>query len=288
MAGSIYWLASYPKSGNTWTRSFINALLNKEPEEELDINALNTGAIASSRHWLENGLGFDIDQLDHEEVDRLRPYAYRWLARQLDGYGYHKIHDAYTYLPNGLPVFPSEASSGALYIVRNPLDVAVSYANHNSESIDKTIRKMGNQHHGLCASNDRCYNQVRQQLLSWSYHVTSWQSADLNLLTVRYEDMKCMPERTFQQIAEFLQLPSDGKSVADALGKCCFDKLKAQEEHKGFSEKPTVSSSFFRKGIVGDWRNTLTAEQVARIIEDHTDVMRSLGYLNDHGEPVGV
>jgi aryl sulfotransferase len=285
MTGGIFWLASYPKSGNTWTRSFINALLNKDPDQELDINALNTGAIASSRHWLESGLGFDIDQLDHDEVDNLRPFAYRWLAKRIDGYSYHKVHDAYTNLPNGLPLFPKEATAGALQIVRNPLDVAVSYASHNGESIEKSIRKMGNPRHAFCASENRCHPQIRQWLLSWSHHVRSWQSADFNVLTVRYEDMKSTPEYTFQKMAEFLQLPSDGKSVRSALEKCHFNALKIQEENNGFKEKPVVASSFFRKGIVGDWKNTLTDEQIANIIEDHGEVMVSLGYLDNSGSP---
>ena len=285
MTGGIYWLASYPKSGNTWTRGFINALLNKDADQEVDINALNTGPIASSRHWLENGLGFDIDQLDHDEVDNLRPFAYRWLAERIEGYGYHKVHDAYTYLPNGLPLFPKEATAGVLQIVRNPLDVAVSYANHNGESIEKSIRKMGNPRHAFSASENRCHPQIRQWLLSWSHHVRSWQSADFNILTVRYEDMKCMPEYTFRKMAEFLQLSSDEKSVRSALEKSHFDNLKSQEENKGFKEKPTGASSFFRKGIVGDWKNTLTDEQIAGIIEDHGEVMASFGYLDDSGSP---
>jgi len=72
MSGGLYWLASYPKSGNTWVRAFIANLTHTGPGA-VDINALDTGAIASSRHWIEATLGFDTTELSHGEIDRLRP-----------------------------------------------------------------------------------------------------------------------------------------------------------------------------------------------------------------------
>lgn len=280
----IYWLASYPKSGNTWTRSFIYAILN--PDKELDINELATGAIASSRQWIESGLGFEINQLDHDEVDRLRPPAYRWLSRQVEGYGYHKIHDAYTYLPDGTPLFPKEAALGALYIIRNPLDVALSYANHNGQSVDQTIRQMRDPDHAFCGSDKRFVNQIRQRMLSWSEHVNSWLPSGLNLFTVRYEDMTGSTEATFKKIAEFLQLPSDEHSVATALEKCSFDRLKAQEKEKGFREKPIAAAGFFDNDILGDWKTALTKRQVTTILHDHREVMQAFGYADVNGNPI--
>lgn len=92
MSGGLYWLASYPKSGNTWVRAFIANLTHTGPGA-VDINALDTGAIASSRHWIEATLGFDTTELSHAEIDRLRPAVYRWCARHSTAPAYHKIHE---------------------------------------------------------------------------------------------------------------------------------------------------------------------------------------------------
>lgn len=283
MSEQIFWLASYPKSGNTWTRSFIKAVLGieEDPESDIDINHLATGQIASSREWVSAGLGFDISELSHDEVDNLRPAAYRFLNSRMQEPGYHKVHDAFTLTPKGEPLFPLEATRGALYIVRNPLDVAVSFANHMNSSIDKSLKRMGQADFSLCGQ-DRCQaNQLRQWLFSWSEHVRSWQQSGLPVKLVRYEDMRQDPLTTFTGIAEFLALPSDEQQVSAALKLCDFERLKEKEQTSGFREKPARANSFFRKGMVGDWKGTLTEEQVAAIISDHRDMMIELGYEVD-------
>lgn len=282
---NIYWLASYPKSGNTWTRAFI-ANLTHETAEAVDINALHTGAIASGREWVEAALDFDIDELSHDEIDALRPTAYRWLSERLDAPGHHKIHDAYTFLPNGMPLIPVEATKGALCIVRNPLDVAISFANHNSSSIDQSIGHIADSTYSFCAKSGRLFNQLRQQLLSWSEHVTSWVGApDIHKHLVRYEDMQQSPMETFTQIATFLELPNDKQAISTALAHCKMENLQAQEALSPFREKAANTDTFFRKGIVGDWQQTLTAAQINQVIDDHREVMARFGYLNEHGQP---
>lgn len=282
MSANLFWLASYPKSGNTWTRSFIQSLRAvagcDDDEADIDINALKTGNIASSREWVSQGLGFDVDHLSHDEIDDLRPAAYRYICQQLEEPGYHKVHDACTRTRSGELLFPPEATRGALYIVRNPLDVAVSFASHMNSSLDKSIRRMGTSDFALCAGNKKQANQLRQWLLSWSDHVRSWQESGLPMQLVRYEDMRQDPLPTFTLIASFLELPSDPESVSAAIELCDFDRLKAKEEAGGFREKPVRAASFFRKGVVGDWQGTLSEEQVQTIVVDHGQMMESLGY----------
>ena len=286
LRGNIFWLASYPKSGNTWTRAFIANLLHEEPEP-VDINEFHTGAIASGREWLESALDFDINELSQDEIDQLRPVAYNWLSQQLEAPGYHKCHDAYTHLPNGEALIPAAATRGALCIIRNPLDVAISFAHHSGSTIDKSIENMGKPDFSFCGGAKGYYNQLRQHLLSWSAHVTSWADAtDLNRMVVRYEDMRLNPIETFTQIASFLKLPNDKKSITEALEHCRIEKLQAQEREKSFKEKSAKAASFFRKGIVGDWQETLTEQQIQTIISDHKTVMQRFGYLDSHGLPI--
>lgn len=283
--GGIYWLASYPKSGNTWFRSFLTNLL-QDGDAPADINELNTGNIASARGWLDEVLGFDTAELDPDEVDRLRPIVYRWSAAHGET-EYHKIHDAYWHLEDGEPLVSREATRGALYLLRNPLDVAPSYANHRTRSIDEAIEKMADRTHSLSHSRHGLTTQTRQKMFDWSSHVLSWVDADgLDCRVLRYEDMLADPMTAFAGAAAYLGLPDDPEAIAKAVRFSDFAELKRQEGEKGFRERPPKVGSFFRQGRSGDWRETLSDEQVARIIADHGEVMRRFGYLDANGVPV--
>lgn len=276
----IYWLASYPKSGNTWFRAFLHNLQN-DGDAPADINELATGAIASGRGWLDEVLGFDTAELNPDEVDRLRPAVYRWSLREAE-VGYHKIHDAYTYTHDHEPLVSREATLGALYIIRNPLDVALSAANHWHLSLDETIERMGRHDMALARGRTGLPAQVRQQLLTWSEHVLSWvQAPGLNHLVIRYEDMLADPIATFTQACHFLQLPTAPERIEKAIRFSDFKVLSAQEAEKGFRERPSHTQRFFQQGQGGGWRSRLTTQQVSRIIADHEFVMRRFGYLDE-------
>ena len=153
--GGIYWIASYPKSGNTWFRAFLRNLRSNS-NSPVEINDLATGGIASSRSWIDNVVGFEVSDLTHEEIDVLRPDVYRW-ALQADEIRYIKIHDAYHIGADSVPLTSTEGTLGALYIVRNPLDVAQSFANHNRSNIDEAIDLMGNSEGALSGSRTRLH-----------------------------------------------------------------------------------------------------------------------------------
>ncbi len=280
--GGIYWLASYPKSGNTWFRTFLANLMSGS-DTPVDINDLHH-TIASSRGWLDEVLGFDTGELHPDEVDRLRPHVYRWSLRAAEP-SYHKIHDAY-HAVGAEPLPSREATLGALYIIRNPLDVAPSYANHRGSSIDSAIDAMCDPAHALSRGTRGLPHQVRQHLGTWSEHVTSWVDAPgLPCTVIRYEDMKADPVPTFTRAVQFLRAPDDPARIARALDFSAFDRLAQMERERGFRERNPRTGSFFRKGAAGDWRQTLTPEQVRRIIDAHAPVMRRFGYLDERGEP---
>lgn len=274
----IYWLASYPKSGNTWFRVFLAHLLDPSGKQ-LGLDEIVTGAIASARGWVDQALGFNSADLDPDELDQLRPAIYEWHAEQSNSVEYHKIHDAYTMLPCGTPMIPAAGCRGALYFIRNPLDVAISYANHASCTIDQSIRFMGNADAVFCKNRKRQDNQLRQQLLSWSGHVQSWTNTkNIPNLVLRYEDMKLNPLPTFTKAVQFLQIKTSPSRIQKALDDANIERLQQLEQTCGFSEKPAKTQHFFRKGIVGDWKNTLNHQQIDQIIQDHGEVMRNYGY----------
>lgn len=283
----IYWLASYPKSGNTWFRVFLQNLLENGSQPVL-VNELEIGLIGSSRLWIDQTLGFDSADLYQSEINNLRPFVYEWVASQTVDCGYYKIHDACWQLDSGEWLISKSASLGALYFIRNPLDVAISYASHRHCSIDEVISMMSSAEHCMSRSEKSrlLANQTEQRLFSWSEHVTSWVSNPvIDTHVVRYEDMKKRPQHTFTKAVNFLKLPNDPCKISKALYFSDFKVLQQQEMQQTFREKPQKSELFFRKGVIGDWQQTLTKKQISQIINDHYEVMMKFGYVDDAGNP---
>ncbi len=286
MTPKLYWLASYPKSGNTWMRAFITNLRN-ETDDPASINALGTSGIASDRALLDAFLGFETADLTTSEIARIRPEVFAWKGAQQAQPTYHKIHDALERVPGGRWLIPEEQTAGVLYMLRNPLDVALSYANHRSRTVDDAILKMGDPNHRLSKQTKGTqHRQVEQRMLTWSQHVESWTAqTGISTLIVRYEDMLHLSEETFQSVAAFLGLPSDRESIADALRKSSFNELRRQEDEEGFHEGPRKCANFFRQGQAGGWQTDLSDAQINQIIADHGLAMRRFGYLNADGSP---
>ncbi len=275
---NIVWLASYPKSGNTWFRVFLTNLLNKT-DTSADINNLYPSTIASSRQLFDDLSGIASADLLNEEIEALRCEIYRQEALETNDTIYHKIHDAYTHTNKGMPIIPPELTRAVLYFIRNPLDVAVSFAHHLATSIDKTINIMNNENYGFCYHKDRPGNQLHQKLLSWSSHVKSWvDDSNLPLLVIRYEDMHANTFNTFKKAVTFIGLQASDDEIKTAIEKSRFENLKKQEEERGFREKNIKSECFFRKGLTGDWKNALNSRQINDIIRNHKKIMKRFGY----------
>jgi hypothetical protein len=286
------WLASYPKSGNTWFRMLVANL--SSTDEAADINELpEHGGIASARWPFDYLTLIDSGLLTHDEADRLRPLVYEELVRGIADddcedtseqplpVRFVKCHDAYTYTADGAAVLggPSGADA-AILIVRDPRDVAPSLANHNRSSIDEAIARLSDPAAAYCGSRNHQAPQLRQHLLGWSAYQESWLAQiDLPVHLVRYEDMVANTEDTFGRALAFAGRAATSGQIARAVRFASFDELRRQEAEKGFREAPpTLGTGFFRRGITGAWRDELTAAQVDRIEEAHAPMMRRLGY----------
>ncbi len=284
----ITWLASYPKSGNTWMRVFLTNYW-RDADEPADINALEETPIASSRAIFDDALGVDSADLTRDEIDRLRPAVYRAYAYDSSGENrFNKIHDAYLYLPDGTPMLPTDVTAGAIYILRNVFDVAPSYANHSARSIEWAVKALCDPDHTLAVSRQGVANQLHQPLLTWSGHVRSWMSAQgFPIHLVRYEDMLADPMTAFSAVVRFIGGDADsdaGRARIDkAIRFSAFDELKKQEQEKGFREKMYRVGSFFNQGKSGAWRDKLTPEQVALLSEAHAPVLKQYGYMDEEG-----
>lgn len=283
----IFWLSSYPKSGNTWFRIVLANALNPS-EQAVNINQINITRNASNRELFVESLGFNSYLFSEDELLQLRPTVYKWYGQNKSDVQYFKIHDAYIHINEREPLIPSEASLGALYFIRNPLDVAVSFAHHSNITIDQSIDFMCYQDAKIFGSTEFIGMHLQQYLLSWSQHVESWNSSNnpIPVKCIRYEDMHLAPLDTFRQALQFLNLKLTDELILKAIHHSHFDGLKHQESQHNFREKSFVQKKFFRKGIIGDWEQSLTPPQVGKIIEHHRQVMLAYGYLDEHHQPI--
>lgn len=281
----IYWLASYPKSGNTWMRLALHSLeLGGAPvrfdeaddawwQREAD---RRVGGIVSSRAFFENYLAVESSDLTVAEVEALRPAAITAWAEGVRA-PIVKTHDAYL-SAEGTPLFPPAGTQGAVVIVRDPRDVAISFANHSGITIDQAIAKMVDPNGMLAGKKNGLSGQFRQRLPTWGGHVAGWLDAPIPKLLVQYEDMIADMALVLTRVAGFVGIAADSGAVARAVTATHFDRLKAEEDKNGFRERSTHATRFFRRGVAGGWRDTLTTAQVARIEADHGAMMRQLGY----------
>ncbi len=283
--GNIIWLASYPKSGNTWLRIFFNNLLSNK-SEPININELNETDLGSSgRIGFDSLVGVDSADLTQREIDFYLPKVHKHYSRSLTENKFVKTHDALTQNDVGEWIIPKEATYKAIYLIRNPLDVCVSFAHHSGfENFDLAIKHLASEEALLGYSYKSQMNQLHQYLGSWSGHVKSWlKFPSEKLLVVRFEDLKLSPQKTFSKIVKHLNLKSSQELITQAIDRSKISKLQKMEDEQGFNEKLPNSERFFRKGKIGSWRDELTAEQAEKIINNHKEMMIKFNYLDLQG-----
>jgi hypothetical protein len=275
----ILWLASYPKSGNTWVRAFLANYLADNPAP-VDINTLPDFAYGDMRvNYYAQVSGKAAADLTWPEINRLRPQVHRFLAQARTGLVFVKTHAVLASI-DGVPTITPDATFGAVYVVRNPLDVAVSFAHHYGLAIAEGVE-------ALCFTALRIEakeGHIPQPISDWSTHVESWLRAPgLYLHVVRYEDMLTSPQRTFGRVIDFLRLPKDRERLKRAIRQSSFRVLAEQERRAGFVERSKNADAFFRRGRSGGFREELTAAQIETLVGRHRPMMTELGYLDAGG-----
>jgi len=191
-----------------------------------------------------------------------------------------KEHDAWSRTTAGRALFDAHHTHAAIYILRDPRDVAISWAHFMGRTIDWTIRYMAD-HGAMIRGGTRQLSTSMPQFLGrWSTHVTGWvDESGLAPLVVRYEDMHADLPRTLHRIADHIGWTVSDEAIIGAVAATRFDRLADQERRHGFGENSDTADRFFRSGRAGGWREVLTAEQAATIERDHAQVMRRFGYL---------
>jgi len=274
------WLASYPKSGNTWMRIALAALRSGEASFDLARMTNNVGVFLAMRHRFDMALDIDSSDLSVAEADLLRPKIYDLIDMQGRDTTIWKIHDCWSRTSDGDALFPAEITAASLYLVRDPRDVAASFAHHFEMDVDRAIAVMADPDYRVAAKTDSAHFHLPQHYSSWSNHVLSWLDASGHApLVLRYEDMVADFASALKRVSTALGWASSDSAVAAAVAATRFDRLRAEESAGNFPESLHGDRPFFRRGVAGGWRDTLTPAQAAQIERDHGEVMARLGYL---------
>lgn len=275
MKKSIVWLASYPKSGNTWMRIFLaNYLMNaREPIPINQVHRFGMGdAIARTYQMVA---GHPIDVNDPAVILPLRDKVLRSIVGNNADVNFVKTH----YIRRvafGYDLIPDQYTRSSIYILRNPLDMALSYARHHNLSLEDTVHAIGHSDNAVIGMGET----VATFLGSWSEHVASWTArAPYPQLTVRYEDLLENPEEYFGKVLEHIGMPVEQERLKRAIRHASFREVKKQEKKHGFVEKSAHAESFFTSGKSGSWKNELPKDLADRIIRDHRSTMKRFGYL---------
>ncbi|WP_439816536.1 GNAT family N-acetyltransferase [Zavarzinia sp. CC-PAN008] len=270
------WLASYPKSGNTWLRIVLANLLHPD-RAPVDINRLPMRTpLSAARPDFDRLLGVPSALLTAAEIARLRPQADRLMAAASPApVLLRKAHDAWTLLPDGRPLLGAAPDVAALYLVRDPADVALSAADHFGHHPAAEAAAMLRPEAMLAAPGRRLSGQLTQRLLDWAGHVRSWATAPLALHVMRYEEARAAPLRTFRAAIRFLGFAHDDAAIMAALDAARLDRLQAQETATGFAEG-RLGRPFFRHGRIGQGARALPPDLAERLAAAHAAVQPAL------------
>ncbi len=275
--GALIWLASYPKSGNTWMRSFLHNLL-RNPVKPVPLDELDRFCLGESdADWYRQRSTVPLADMSPEDFARLRSAVHRDFTEAFPDSVFVKTHN-FLGEWHGQPLHNMDVTAGAIYIVRNPLDVALSMGPHFGLSIDEVIDRLADE----TTSTAMTARHIPEFHASWSTHVQSWtQHPNPQLLVLRYEDLLDKPRKNFKRVADFLGLKPGAERLDRAIRFSSFKMLKAQEEREGFKERSPKAEAFFREGRKDQWREKLTPDQVRRIIAAHHEQMARFGYIPD-------
>ena len=277
----IIWIASYPKSGNTWVKLFLSAYLgNQNASIPFDINKMLIPFSLFPTNKLIKKFNFDFSNFKNIAEHWIQMQEYLNLGTK--GNIFVKTHNSMCTI-NGNKFTNKQNSLGAIYIVRDPRDIIISYSSFLKKSYNEVVTYLFNSESFELSNIDG--KQFDFTLIgSWSDNYNSWRNyKSIEVLIVKYEDLISDTQNTFTKIIKYLNkidnIKIDNEKIKSCIKLTSFKNLRKIEEEKGFIEKG-YGGFFFRKGKVGDWKEKLNQALVKKIEEKFKLEMKELGYID--------
>lgn len=294
MKNHIFWISSYPKSGNTLVRAILTGLFFAQDGKVTFEDIRKIGLFESTRR-----LNFikDINKEDFYNLGDLKILSKYWQKIQTNselkinkGFGFLKTHSSLVSIKNNL--FTSKnVTKGYIYVIRDPRDVCISWAKHSNYSIDESINFLCNQLSVLKWINKSKFSILPKNIFplqfvsSWSEHVKSWTENNINVpkLIIKYEDLIINKEKTIRQIKDFfekkytIKINDFENKLKNIQETTSFNYMKKTEDINGFDEAMPWSK-FFRNGKKEQWKNVLNKKQRSKIEENFKEHMSLFDY----------
>ena len=279
----IIWIASYPKSGNTWLRSIISALVYSKD------GIFTFDKLKKIEQFPEKKFFKDLVK-NFGDFDEIKN---NWIAAQdkinLD----EKIKFFKTHQGNfkiGNDHFTNNQNTQAvIYIVRDPRNLVTSISNHYSLSLNEACKFLTSPElRGNGKSWEEKKDGIYNFLGKWNEHYKSWTNNTKNLLLLRYEDLITEPKKELEKLIFFLNkyvnFETSDIKINKILESTSFKNLKKMEQEGSFMEnvikKETGSNvNFFNLGPKNIWQNSLDKKIIKKIEDDFKDEMKEIGYL---------
>ncbi|MDC3341611.1 sulfotransferase domain-containing protein [Candidatus Pelagibacter sp.] len=279
----IIWLASYPKSGNTWLRSLLASYYFSK-DGSFDFKLLeNIDQFPSTQFFRDKKDTFSAP----EDTSNL------WLSEQEkinqdNKIRFLKTHNALCKINSNS--FTNEKNTLAgIYIIRDPRNIVTSLANHYQVDVNKAFDFMKDEKKALIEKvKERYLGFV--PILSWALHQESWiKCTKFPILTIRYEDLQLETFQTFIKVIKFINKLSNLENLINetkakkSIISCEFEKLKKLENKNGFLEamvdkKTKKKISFFNLGRENDYKRLLQTNLIDEMSSLYNQQIKKFNY----------
>ena len=278
MEKNIIWIASYPKSGNTWIRSVLSSLFYTD-DGNFSFNLLKKINTFDRPFYFDEVTKdkkittYDLTTLAKFRIDAQKAFNKKNKLR------FFKTHAANIKI-DGFDYTNQDTTKCVIYIVRDPRDVVLSYSKFSGLNISDVIKIIKDEKFTV-------KNKESQYITHWSrwdYHVSSWLIPNYPKIVIKYEDMIDKPMQTIIRLIMFLKnvgVESDltDQKITNAMKSTNFTNLNRMEAELVFEES-IYGTKFFNIGKKNQWKKGLSALHARDIEKSFAETMKKFRYLN--------